>query len=748
MDIERTLAALTLPEKAALVTGHNGWFTAAIERLGLPALMMTDGPSGLRKQVSPTDFNDSVKAIAYPSSALSASTWNEDLMRQLGEHLGTEARAEQVSLLLGPGVNLKRSPLGGRNFEYLAEDPLVAGKLASAYVQGVQSQHVGVAVKHFAANNRENQRFTASSDMTQRTLRELYLRTFEIIVKAAFPATMMTSYNKINGVLNSQNKRLLREILRDEWGYHGAVMSDWGAVADHPLALRAGLDLEMPGKGQASIDEIIRAVETGELDEGTLNKSIRHLLHVIQDWAPAAEASTYDHTSHHDFARKLADDGIVLLKNHHDELPLEPGKSGKIVIIGELAEHPRYQGAGSSHVNPSELKTPLEALAASGLEAKYYPGYRLDEDETDEKLADAALAAARGADHVIVFAGYPAASESEGFDKNSLMLPENQTDLIGSLAKANVHTTVVLQNGSAVEMPWVHAVNAIVETYLAGEAVGEATWDVITGKVNPSGHLTETFPLRLTDTPMAPTFGQDPHHEYYTEGLFMGYRYYDTHEMHVLFPFGHGLSYTTFEYTKMIITKNEHGATIVFNVTNTGDRAGQAVPQLYVANHATHAPMPTKELRAFTKVALDSGETKQVTLKLNRRDFSWWCEPKKRWQADSGDYEIMIGDSSRDMRLQTKLSMDFKNSPAPVTEDTYLSRVVSDDHLRELFLENVIAPLQATEETPSMLTATDGDGQLMALQNRMFLNMPLRATVSLGTPLDLIENFISAANKH
>ncbi|PTM21790.1 glycosyl hydrolase [Lactobacillus sp. PFC-70] len=751
MDIEKTLAALTLSEKATLVSGKHNWYTATINRLGLPTLMMTDGPSGLRKQdqsAGANDLNNSVKAITYPAAALSASTWNQPLMHQLGEHLGAEARAEQVSLLLGPGVNLKRSPLGGRNFEYLSEDPLVAGKLGSAYVQGVQSQHVGVSVKHFAANNRENQRFTASSDMSQRTLRELYLRTFETIVKTAHPATLMTSYNRINGVLNSQNRRLLRSILRDEWGFHGTVMSDWGAVADHAAALRAGLDLEMPGKGQASVDEIIQAVENGELDEGTLDKAVRHMLHLLRDWPAAQEPGTYDHHAHHEFARKLADDGIILLKNDHHELPLTPKTAGKVVIIGELAEKPRYQGAGSSHVNPSELVTPLEALTASGLTADYYPGYHLNEDETSDDLVQQALAAAKDADHVIVFAGYPASAESEGFDKNSLMLPENQTDLIGSLAKVNPHTTIVLQNGSAVEMPWINTVPAVVETYLAGEAVGEATWDVLTGKVNPSGHLTETFPIRLTDTPMAPTFGQDPHHEDYAEGIFMGYRYYDTHEMHVLFPFGHGLSYTTFEYTDLAVTSDAQGAQVTFNVTNTGDVAGQAVPQLYVANHASHVPMPTKELRAFTKVAVAPGETKSVTLTLNRRDFSWWCEKDHRWRADSGDYEVMLGESSRDMRLQTKLTMDFQNRPSQVSPETYLTTIVKDPELLAVFKQTVIKPLANGDQSGNPFVATDENGEAAALQNRMFLNMPLRAVVALGTPQSLIHDFIQTANQN
>lgn len=748
MDIEKTLAALTLPEKAALVSGKDNWYTAKIDRLNIPALMMTDGPSGLRKQTSTTnDINNSVKAITYPAAALSASSWNTDLFHQLGEHLGVEARAEQVNILLGPGVNMKRSPLGGRNFEYLSEDPLVAGKLGTAYVQGVQSKGVGVSVKHFAANNRENQRFTSSSDMSQRTLRELYLKAFEIIVKNALPETLMVSYNRINGVLNSQNHYLLRDILRDEWGFHGAVMSDWGAVANHAAALSAGLDLEMPGKGQPSVDEIVKAIETGELDEGTLNKSVRHLLHLIQNCPTDPHPKAYDHEAHHAFARKMADDSIVLLKNHQNELPLTPKNQGKLVIVGELAKHPRFQGSGSSHVNPTKLVTPLDALADSGLSADYQQGYTLDDSETDDQLASDAIAAAKQADHVIVFAGYPEKEESEGFDKSAILLPENQTELIGQLTKVNTHITVVLQNGSVVEMPWVKNVAAIVETYLAGEAVGEATWDIITGKVNPSGHLAETFPLKLADTPMAPTFGQDPHHENYSEGIFMGYRYYDTHEMRVLFPFGHGLSYTTFEYGNLVTKSDAHGATITFDVTNTGDQAGKAVPQLYVANHASHAPMPTKELRGFTKLSIDPGETKSVTFHLNRRDFSWWRERVHRWQADTGDYEVMIGESSHDIRVQSKLTMDFENAPAPVTLETYLAKVVTDPRLRGLFQRTVVAPLLQPDVPQNLFSETDADHQPLLFQSRMYLNMPLRALVALGTPAKPLNDFIQAANQ-
>lgn len=572
VKINRTFVeGLTLKEKAALVIGHDFWFTAVVP--GVDKMMMTDGPSGLRKQADDADalgLNDSVDAVCFPCSALTASSFDDDMLMRLGENLGIAAKAERVGVLLGPGVNIKRSPLAGRNFEYFSEDPLLAGRMGTAYVKGVQSKGVGVSVKHFALNNRENQRFTNSSNVDERTMREIYLAQFERIVKEAHPATIMCSYNKVNGTLNSQNQRLLTRILRDEWGFDGLVMSDWGAVADHVAALQAGLDLEMPGKGPASVDEIVGAVKDGQLDEKVLNKSALRVLKMVAKWQTKGAVALYDKDAQHEFARKLADDSIVLLKNEHHELPLD--KQSSLAVIGELAARPRYQGGGSSHVNVHQVVTPLAAMPQT---ATYAQGYRLARDAVDVELMDAAVNLARQSQQVVYFMGYPEEMESEGFDKTTIDLPENQVALLNKLIQVNHHVTVVLQNGSVVAMPWADQVNAILETYLAGEAVGEATLDILTGKVNPSGKLSETFPLWLADNPTYPTFDSEQNEENYHEGLFVGYRYYDSKQLPVRFPFGHGLSYTTFSYHDLKVMVKDDQVQVEFQLTNTGNLPGE-----------------------------------------------------------------------------------------------------------------------------------------------------------------------------
>ncbi len=480
---------LSLAEKAALVSGKDFWFTAGNQRVNLQRMMVTDGPSGLRKQASSADalgLNQSVTAVCFPASSLTACSFDRAGLTQLGTNLGEAARAEKVGVLLGPGINLKRSPLAGRNFEYFSEDPYLAGELAASYVNGVQQQGVGVSVKHFAANNRENQRFTMSSDMDERTLRELYLAPFEKVVKQSHPATIMCSYNAINGTLNSQNQRLLTQILRDEWGFDGLVMSDWGAVADHVAALKAGLDLEMPGKGDLSVQEIIDAVDAGELGIGTLNRAVVRVLRMVAKWQqPAGEVESYDLEAQHKYARQLAAKSMVLLQNNDQVLPLKADRS--LAVLGALAKTPRYQGGGSSHVNAYRVVSPLEAIQAARPEVQFAAGYQLDQETVDDQQLQAAVNVAKSADQVVLFAGYPAERESEGFDKTSLSLPENQTKLIEAVAAVNEHVTVVLQNGAVVLMPWQHKIAGILETYLAGEAVGEATWDVLSGQVNQVG---------------------------------------------------------------------------------------------------------------------------------------------------------------------------------------------------------------------------------------------------------------------
>jgi beta-glucosidase len=681
---------LTLEERADLVSGTDFWFTAKVS--GMDPMLMTDGPSGLRKQVNVHSAMDqSIEAVCFPCSALTASSFDDQMLEKLGEQLGTAARAEKIGVLLGPGVNIKRSPLAGRNFEYFSEDPLLAGRMGTAYVKGVQSTGVGVSVKHFATNNREDQRFTNSSDVDERTLREIYLAQFERIVKQAHPATIMCSYNKLNGVQVSQNQRLLTNILRDEWGYQGLVMSDWGAVVDHTAAIKAGLDLEMPGKGDASKEEIIRAVKEGRLQESTLNRSALRVLEMAERYGhPKTPAPAYDMEAQHEFARQLADDSIVLLKNEKQELPLSD--SAKLAVIGELAEKPRFEGGGSSHVNAHRVVTPKEVMPKN---AVYSQGYRLDSDQPDEQLTAEAMALAKNSDQVVFFAGFPEAMESEGFDKHSISLPANQNKLLEQLLTVNPHVVVVLQNGSAVEMPWEPKTPAIVETYLAGEAVGEATWDILSGQVNPSGKLSETFPKRLADNPTYPTFGKDRRHEVYREGILMGYRYYDAKQLAVRFPFGHGLSYTTFAYQNLTIRENSDDVTVSFDLENTGSQAGKEVAQVYVANHASQTIMPIDELRDFVKVELQPGETKHLTLKLSRRAFAWYNPENETWEADNGQYEILVGSSSRDIRLRQKFELTIGTNPlGKITGETYVGELMENADAQ---IKQVIAEFQLTD---------------------------------------------------
>ena len=728
---------LSLAEKAALVSGKDFWFTAGNQRVNLQRMMMTDGPSGLRKQASSADalgLNQSVTAVCFPASSLTACSFDRAGLTQLGTNLGEAARAEKVGVLLGPGINLKRSPLAGRNFEYFSEDPYLAGELAASYVNGVQQQGVGVSVKHFAANNRENQRFTMSSDMDERTLRELYLAPFEKVVKQSHPATIMCSYNAINGTLNSQNQRLLTQILRDDWGFDGLVMSDWGAVADHVAALKAGLDLEMPGKGDLSVQEIIDAVAAGELGVGTLNRAAARVLRMVAKWQqPAGEVESYDLDAQHAYARQLAAKSMVLLQNDDQVLPLKADRS--LAVLGALAKTPRYQGGGSSHVNAYRVVSPLEAIQAARPEVQFAAGYQLDQETVDDQQLQAAVAVAKSADQVVLFAGYPAERESEGFDKTSLSLPENQTKLIEAVAAVNEHVTVVLQNGAVVLMPWQHQVAGILETYLAGEAVGEATWDVLSGRVNPSGRLAETFPLRLADTPSALTFNADPAREVYREGLFMGYRYYDKKQLPVAFPFGYGLSYTQFKYDELKLTVTGDHVDGQVRVTNTGDVAGTETVQIYVGNQASHIEKPVRTLAGFEQVTLEAGKSATVSFTLDQRAFSWYNPAKATWQLDSGNYLVAVGHDSRDLPLsqQVTLTSDQDNAE-PITSESYVGDLLHDPRAKQAL------------ETSGLAKTFEAIAGGQTTDDQMLLNMPLRAAVMVGATPEQVEAFLKRVN--
>jgi beta-glucosidase len=670
-DLTAQLADLTLEEKASLTSGADFWTTKPVTRLGIPAVMLTDGPHGLRKQATDgehLDIYNAVPATCFPTAATLASSWDRDLLRQIGEALGAEARAADVAVLLGPGVNIKRSPLCGRNFEYFSEDPLLAGELAAAYVHGVQSRGVAASLKHFAANNQETDRLRVSAEIDQRTLREIYLAAFERVVRQARPQTIMCAYNRINGIHASQHRELLTSILREEWGFDGLVMSDWGAVNDRVAALEAGLDLEMPGvAGHATDAEITDAIRVGNLDEKTLDQTVTRLLALLQHTSAARrDPVAADHDAHHALARRAAADGAVLLTNN-GILPLNPAPGQMIAVIGEFARTPRYQGAGSSKVTPTRLDDALTALKAAvpgNVAVEFAPGFTLAGDESpdgkEEELARHGVSLAKRADTVILFLGLPDSAESEGFDRTHIDLPARQLALLDRLTAAQVRPIVVLSNGSVVATAsWSSRAAAILECWLGGQASGTAVADLLLGHVNPSGRLAETIPLRLEDTPAYLNWPGEQGQVRYGEGVFVGYRYYDTIQRDVAFAFGHGLSYTTFGYSDLQITTRPDGSLLVdVTVTNTGPRPGKEVVQVYARHVAASVARPERELAGFTKVHLYPGQSRRVSVPVSPRDLAFWSTRDRRWVLEGGSYVIATGASSRDLRLQARIELD------------------------------------------------------------------------------------------
>jgi beta-glucosidase len=683
---EELVSTMTLEEKAGLSSGGTAWTTKAVERLGIPAILLTDGPHGVRLAKpgsGMSGLNNSVPATCFPTAPALAATWNVDLIREVGAALGQESQTHGVQILLGPGANLKRSPLAGRNFEYFSEDPLLSGRIAAAWIRGVQSQGVGASLKHFAANNQESERMVSDSVVADRALHEIYLRSFEIAVREGTPWTIMCAYNKVNGVHAAENKTLLTDFLRGDWGFTGIVLSDWGAVNDRVTGIRAGLNLEMPSSGGFNDRKIVAAVQSGELDVATLNASVTPLLAVIlRAQAGAKSGATFDQDAHHALARKVAGEGIVLLKNSEDTLPLAPDRDRRIAIIGEFAKLPRYQGAGSSQVNPTRLDNAYDELLRSlGDKTKvtFAKGYDW-EGESSQAMREEAVAAARQADHAIVFVGLPDSYESEGFDRAALGLPAGHNALVSAVAAVAPRTTVVLMNGSPVSLPWVGDADAIVEAYLGGQAGGGAVADVLTGRVNPSGKLAETFPVRIEDTPTYPNFPGRDQKVLYGEGVFVGYRHYDAKKIEPLFPFGFGLSYTQFRFTglKMNDSKVDAAAGVNVEVTvkNIGRRAGAEVVQVYLRDNAPAAPSPERELKAFAKVLLEPGETRTVTLQLDRAAFAHYDARRQAWAVRSGNYTVMAGSSSRDLPLSEKVEVEGGPQPPPhITRDSNFAEV-------------------------------------------------------------------------
>lgn len=677
-DLKKIVSEMTLEEKAGMCSGLDFWHLKEVEHLGIPKVMVSDGPHGLRKQDEKGDhlgINDSIKAVCFPPAVLSACSFDRGLMEEMGKAIGREAQANDVSVVLGPAVNIKRSPLCGRNFEYYSEDPYLAGEIAAAFVKGVQSQHVGTSIKHFAANNQEYRRMSSSSEVDERTLREIYFPAFETAVKKAQPCTFMCSYNQINGTFASENKWLLTDVLRGEWGFKGYVMSDWGAVNDRVKGLEAGLELEMPASGGDNDAMIVKAVKDGALEEKILDQAVERILRIIFEYADHRKPQEFTMEKDHEEAQHIAEESMVLLKNENHILPLKT--SEKAAFIGGFARNPRFQGGGSSHINCFKTTNVLDSFPCDA-QVVYAEGFPADRDFYDKALADEAVKAAAEADKAVIFAGLPESFESEGYDRSHMRLPECQNRLITEILKVQPNTVIVLHNGSPVEMPWLGEIKGLLETYLGGQAGGAAAANILYGKINPSGKLAETMPLKLSDNPSYLNFGGGEKVEY-REGIFVGYRYYDTKEMDVAFPFGYGLSYTTFAYSNLKLSMEnptEKDTVMVYaDVTNTGKSAGKEVVQLYIRDLTGSAIRPEKELKGFEKVFLEPGETKTVTMELNKRSFAWYNTELHDWFAASGDYEILVGASSRDIRLTETLHL---NSSQRLTMHVHMNTTLGD----------------------------------------------------------------------
>ena len=675
------VADLSLEEKAALTSGADFWTTTAVDHAGIPSIMMTDGPHGLRKQAGASDhlgIADSVPATCFPPAVGLGSSWDAELAERVGEALGVESAIEDVAVILGPGINIKRSPLCGRNFEYVSEDPIVSGEIGAGLVRGIQSQGVGSSLKHFAANNQEWDRMRSSSDIDPRPLREIYLRGFQRVVQDTQPWTVMCSYNRINGVWASEDPWLLTDVLRGEWGYEGLVVSDWGAVNDRVKGLPAGLDLEMPSSGGRTDRQIVEAVRAGELDESAVDLAAGRVVDLVRkaQQRPAVDGPL-DIDAHHALAREAAGRSIVLLKNDGGVLPIAP--SARVAVIGAFAETPRYQGAGSSNINPTRLDSALDGIRdhAEG-DVAYAAGFTFDGSGDADALRAEAVEAARGAEVALVFLGLPAADESEGFDREHIDLPAAQLALLDEVVAANANTVVVLSNGGVVALPFADTVPAIVEGWLLGQAGGSATADVLYGAVNPSGKLTETIPMRLEDNSAYGTFPGEFGHVRYGEGILVGYRWYDAKKLEVAYPFGHGLSYTTFSYGEATASVTASGdIRVSVPLTNTGDRDGREVVQVYTSLPGSIVQRAPRELKAFASVAVAAGETVTAELTVRRADLAYWDIRVDEWIVESGEYTLEVAASSRDIRATTGVAVTGDELVLPLSMNSSIGEVLT-----------------------------------------------------------------------
>lgn len=754
-DIEKLVAQMTLEEKASLCSGGDFWHTKALERLGIPAVMVSDGPHGLRTQNQEADhlgINDSIVAVCYPTGCASAASFDRALLQEMGESLGEACQAVGVSTILGPAVNIKRSPLCGRNFEYYSEDPYLAGEIATALIKGVQSKNVGTSIKHFAANSQETRRMSSNSKIDERTLREIYYPAFEKAVKEVQPWTVMCSYNLLNGEYTSESKRLLTGVLRDDWGFEGLVVSDWGAVNDRALGVEAGLDLEMPASGGLNDAVIVEAVKAGRLAEEAVDTCVKRVLELVYRYVENRdETAVFDRDAQHDLSKKVADNSLVLLKNE-GVLPLN--KEKKIAVIGKYAKKPRYQGGGSSHINSYKVKGFMD-MAQNDSNITYAQGFIDSEDQIDEALEKEAIEAAKTADVAVIFAGLPDAFESEGYDREHMRMPNCQNHLIDAICEVQDNVVVVLHNGSPVEMPWISKVKGLLEAYLGGEAVGEAEYDILFGNVNPSGKLAETFPIQLEDNPSYLYYIGEGDEVEYREGIFVGYRYYDTKKMNVLFPFGYGLSYTDFAYDNIKLDKTSmkdtDTLTVSVDVTNIGKVAGKEVVELYVKDVESTVIRPEKELKGFEKVSLEPGETKTVSFTLDKRAFAYYSTKISDFHVESGEFEILIGSSVCDIKQKALVNVESTQViPKMYTMNTTFGDIIKDPRAAK-----IVEPLYeyCTMMEASTIDGGDGEGlgeSAKAMAEAMMKYMPLRSMITFqdgNINYDMIKDILKKLNE-
>lgn len=750
-ELRKIISEMTLEEKAGLCSGADFWHTKAVDRLGIESVMLSDGPHGLRKQPAEADhlgLGESIEAVTFPAGCALASSFDRKLIENVGKTLGEECQAEDVAVLLGPAVNIKRNPLCGRNFEYYSEDPYLIGEMAAAYINGVQSWDVGTSVKHFALNSQEYNRMGVSAEIDERTMREIYLAGFERAVKKAQPKTVMCAYNKINGTYCAENRMLLTDILRQEWGFEGYVVTDWGAVADRVNGIKAGLDLEMPGSNGDSDAQIVEAVKNGELDERLLDTAVENLLKVIFSYTSHRHPeAVFDREADHTKAVTVEKECAVLMKNE-GVLPIASDK--RVVYIGGFAKNPRYQGGGSSHINSCKVTNAYDTAIAKKRKVTFVEGFSVEQDELNENAQKEAVNAAKEADVAVIFAGLPDSFESEGYDRVHMDMPGCQNRLIEEVVKVQKNTIVVLHNGSVIELPWADRIPGILEMHLGGQGVGEASDALLFGDANPSGHLTETWPMRLKDNPSYLYCPGDGKTSVYGEGIYVGYRYYDKKELPVRFAFGHGLSYTTFAYANLRTSLECFGdhdtVEVLVDVTNTGSVKGKAVAQLYISDCTGTANRPVKELKGFEKVELEPGETKTVSMEIDARALSYYHVELGDWYAKSGSYMLMIGSASDQIEIQKEIRFTTqKLLPLVVGPSTTIGELMKDPRTAPVIMQFVSSTIK-NRAAGSMDDDTDSESDKKA-KEAMMDGMPLKSLVSFGVmSIEELERFTDMLN--